>query len=116
MVLTTMPPLEDTSTPTASRCKPDVCGQTPPEITRGRPVTLSIAALFVICTPCLRNPASTGSRHFYPAEFPLSGLFFHGQQRLKMCKMQMEHPKRSVRRTGGVVYGLLGTSVQTISF
>ena len=44
-----------------------------------------------------------GSRHFYPAEFPLSGLFFHGQQRLKMCKMQMEHPKRSGRRTGSVI-------------
>src|SRR5258708_35400662 len=70
---------------------------------RGPGVTLFMAVFLVVSPRCLQIPASTGSRHFYPAEFPLSGLFFHGQQRLKMCKMQMEHPKRSGRRTGSVV-------------
>src|SRR5258706_12747394 len=35
-----------------------------------------------------------GSRHFFPVNSPLSGLFFHMQQQRKMGKMQMEEGRR----------------------
>jgi hypothetical protein len=44
-----------------------------------------------------------GSRHF-SSQHPRSAVsFFHTQTRRKMCKIQMEHPRRSGRRIGSVV-------------